>query len=67
MNPQTYVNQLRGKNKKQYAQAYLDWLGNGKTGPEPVKPQELGEMAAQGVRLNLANLTKKAIHNTTEW
>lgn len=57
--PQAYINRLRGKNKKQYAQAYLAWLTANKTGSEPAKPPTLGEMAAQGVRLTLISLTRE--------
>lgn len=52
----SYVNRIRNKNKKSYARRYYAWLQSGESGPEPDEGN-LSAMAAQGVRMSLAELT----------
>ena len=48
-----YVNRIRNKNKKKYAQKYLKWLQKGERGDSP-EAEGIGIMAAQAVRLELS-------------
>lgn len=47
-----YANLIRNKAKRQYANAYTNWLRNGAEGLAP-EPGNLSCMAAQAVRMNI--------------
>ena len=47
-----YVDRIRNKNKKKYAQEYLKWLQEGERGDSP-EAEGIGVMTAQAVRLEL--------------
>lgn len=49
-----YLNLMRNKAKRDYGFAYLSYLKNGATGPEPER--KCSYMAAQAVRLQLLEM-----------
>ena len=63
---QEYINRIRNKPKKQYAQEYANWLVSDRTMPEPARPKELGVMGEQAVRLQLDKLMPETIDQTAD-
>lgn len=51
-NVQKYINRIRNLIKRQYAKDY--WLHLNGSGQEPDRPKDLSAMAAQSVRMELA-------------
>lgn len=54
---ESYVRRIRNVSKRAYAEVYLQWLRAGRSGQEPLRPNNLSYMAAQAVRLELYDLT----------
>ncbi len=52
-----YIGTIRNPAKRAYAEAYRAWLSDGADCVSP-KPKQLGAMAAQSVRMRLAELAK---------